>query len=291
MLLHNPVARFVVPLALLLGIVLLPARTALAADAVAMVTDLQGPARLVDEGRQRPLALLEYLRPGHEVRLGKNARVTLIYFQSGTQYVAGGEGTVRIAVAKPEVAGGATLAGSETRQAALAASARKDVVQGALVMKTVPQPIQPLSPADTRVLDTRPVFVWKSPKAKPPFHLTLTDANKQVVAQADVKAMRFELSPSVTLMEGARYTWRVEGKTAKGEALVGEASFEVATAAERDKVRQARPTSGAAFSERVTYAVILDGMGFRDDARQLWRQLAAERPKDIRLRVRANKEH
>ena len=92
MLLHNPVARFVIPLVLLLGIVLLPARTALAADAVAMVTDLQGPARLVEEGRQRPLALLEYLRPGHEVRLGKNARVTLIYFQSGTQYVAGGEG-------------------------------------------------------------------------------------------------------------------------------------------------------------------------------------------------------
>jgi len=291
MLLHNPVARFVVPLVLLLGIVLLPARTALAADAVAMVTDLQGPARLVDEGRQRPLVLLEYLRPGHEVRLGKNARVTLIYFQSGTQYVAGGEGTVRIAVAKPEVAGGATLAGSETRQAALAASARKDVVQGALVMKTVPQPIQPLSPADTRVLDARPVFVWKSPKAKPPFHLTLTDVNKQVVAQADVKAMRFELPAGVTLADGARYAWRVEGKTAKGDPVVGEASFDVATAAERDKLNQARPAAGAAFSERVTYAVILDGMGFRDDARQLWRQLAAERPKDIRLRVRANKEH
>ncbi|MEK7191719.1 MAG: hypothetical protein AAB153_05425 [Pseudomonadota bacterium] len=291
MLLHNPIARFVVPLALLLGIVLLPARTVLAADAVAMVTDLQGPARLVDEGRQRPLALLEYLRPGHEVRLGKNARVTLIYFQSGTQYVAGGEGTVRIAATKPEVAGGATLAGSETRQAALAASARKDVVQGALVMKIAPQPIQPLSPMDTRVLNAHPVLVWKSPKAKPPFHLTLTDANKQVVAQADVKATRFELPTGATLADGARYTWRVEGRTSKGDPVIGEASFDVATAAERDKLNQARPAAGAAFSERVTYAVILDGMGFRDDARQLWRQLAAERPKDIRLRVRANKEH
>ncbi|MEK7796818.1 MAG: hypothetical protein AAB315_05130 [Pseudomonadota bacterium] len=256
-----------------------------------MVTDLQGPARLVDEGRQRPLVLLEYLRPGHEVRLGKNARVTLIYFQSGTQYVAGGEGTVRIAATKPEVAGGATLAGSETRQAALAASARKDVVQGALVMKIAPQPIQPLSPMDTRVLNAHPVLVWKSPKAKPPFHLTLTDANKQVVAQADVKATRFELPAGVTLADGARYTWRVEGRTSKGDPVIGEASFDVATAAERDKLNQARPAAGAAFSERVTYAVILDGMGFRDDARQLWRQLAAERPKDIRLRVRANKEH
>ena len=162
MLLGNSVTRFMFSLALLLGVSVSATQPVRAADAVAMVTDLQGPARLTDEGRQRPLALLEYLRPGHEVRLGKNARVTLIYFQSGTQYVAGGEGTVRIAATKPEVAGGATLAGSETRQAALAASARKDVVQGALVMKIVPQPIQPLSPVDTRVLNAHPVFVWKS---------------------------------------------------------------------------------------------------------------------------------
>ncbi len=288
MLRHNSVTRSVVSLALLLGVALLPGRTVLAADAVAMVTDLQGPARLVDEGRQRPLVLLEYLRPGHEVRLGKNARVTLIYFQSGTQYVTGGEGTVRIAAAKPEVAGGATLAGSETRQAALAASARKDVVQGALVMKATPQPIQPLSPADTRALNARPVFVWKSSKAKPPFQITLTDANKQVVAQAEVKAMRFELPASITLADGARYSWRVEGRTSKGDPVVGEASFNVATAAERDKVNQARPAAGAAFSERVTYAAILDGMGFRDAARVEWRKLSAERKGDIRLRVRAN---
>lgn len=291
MLRHHSVMRFVISLALLLGAALLPARTVLAADAVAMVTDLQGPTRLVDEGRQRPLVLLEYLRPGHEVRLGKNARVTLIYFQSGTQYVAGGEGTVRIAAAKPDVAGGTTLVGSETRQAALAASARKDVVQGALVMKTTPQPIQPLSPADTRALNARPVFVWKSSKAKPPFQITLTDANKQMVAQAEVKAMRFELPAGVTLADGARYNWRVEGRTSKGDPVIGETSFDVATAAERDKVNQARPAAGAAFSERVTYAAILDGMGFRDDARAEWRRLSAERKGDIRLRVRANKEH
>lgn len=264
-------------------------RPAAAADAVAMVTDLQGKAQAVDEGRKRPLALLDYLRPGAEVKLGKGARVTLVYFQNSTQYVIAGEGAVRVAPGKPEVSGSARLTANEMRQGALVANARKETAQGALVMKTAPQPIQPLSPVDTRVLAAHPVFVWGSPKAKPPFHLTLTDANKRVVARADVKAMRFELPAGVTLADGARYTWRVEGRTPKGDPVAGEASFDVATAAERDKVRQARPAAGAVFSERVTYAAILDGMGFRDDARQLWRQLAAERPQDIRLRVRANK--
>ncbi len=264
---------------------------AAAADAVAMVTDLQGKVQVVDEGRKRPLALLDYLRPGVEVKLGKDARVTLVYFQNSTQYVFTGEGAVRVAAGKPEALAGAKVASNEMRQGALVANARKEMAQGALVMKTVPQPIQPLSPADTRVLDARPAFVWKSSKAKPPFSVTLRDVTQKVIAQGETKTMRYELSAGTALTGGARYTWRVEGKTEQGEVLVGEASFDVATAAEREKVHQARPAPGAAFSERVTYAAILDGMGLRDEAQNQWRALAAERPKDIQLRVRANKAH
>jgi hypothetical protein len=256
-----------------------------------MVTDLQGKAQLVDEGRKRPLAMLDYLRSGAEVKLGKDARVTLVYFQNSTQYVFTGEGAVSVTAARPEALAGAKLASNEMRQGALVANARKETAQGALVMKTAPQPIQPLSPTDTRVLEARPVFVWKSPKAKPPYRFTLTDAAGQVVARAEVKATRLELPAGAGLTEGASYAWRVEGQTAKGEALVGEASFGVATSAEREKLKQARPAAAAAFAERVTYAAILDGMGFREEARGHWRALAAERPKDIRLRVRANKEH
>lgn len=267
-----------------------PAASA-AADAVAMVTDRQGKVQLADNGRARPVALLDYLRAGTELKLGRGASVTLVYFATGTQYTLTGEGGARIQADQPAVSGKAKLASSAMRQGALVANARKETAQGALVMKSVPQPIQPLSPADTRVLDARPGFTWKSPKAKPPYRFALTDTGKQVVVEGTVKAAHFELPPGIKLVEGARYTWHVEGRSAKGEVLAGETSFDVATAAEREQVAQARPAAGATFAERVTYATILDGMGFRDEARKEWRKLAAERKGDIRLRVRANKEH
>lgn len=262
-----------------------------AADAVAMVTDRQGRVQMTDNGRARPVALLDYLRAGTELKLSGGATVTLVYFATGTQYTLTGEGGARMQADQPAVSGKVKLASNAMRQGALVVNARKETAQGALVMKSVPQPIQPLSPAESRVLDARPSFTWKSPKAKPPYRFALTDAGKQVVIEGTVKTAQFELPPGIKLVEGARYTWHVEGKTAKGEVLVGETSFDVATAAEREQVSRARPAAGAAFSERVTYATILDGMGFRDEARKEWRKLAAERKGDIRLRVRANKEH
>lgn len=264
--------------------------TASAAEAVAMVTDRQGRVQIVEGARARPLALLDYLRPDTELKLARGASVTLVYFVSGTQYVLSGEGGARIQVDKPAPQGNVAVSSSAMRQGALVANARKETAQGALVMKTAPQPIWGLSPADGKILDARPVFRWESKRVKPPYRITLNDASGARIAQGEVKGTSYTLPQNVALHEGVRYSWRVEGRVGK-EMQGSEASFEIATAAERDQINQARPAAGASFSERVTYATILDGMGFRDDARRVWRQLAAERKGDIRLRVRANKEH
>lgn len=281
--------RFFVSAALLAASFLV-VPSAPAAEAVAMVTDRQGKAQIVEGARARPLALLDYLRPDTELKLGRGASVTLVYFASGTQYVLSGEGGARIQADQPAPQGSVKVSSNAMRQGALVANARKETAQGALVMKTAPQPIWGLSPADGKILETRPVFHWESKRVKPPYRLTLNDASGARVAEGEVKGTSYALPANVTLHEGVRYSWRVEGRA--GKAIEGgEASFEIATAAEREQISQARPAAGATFSERVTYATILDGMGFRDDARRVWRQLAAERKGDIRLRVRANKEH
>ena len=67
-----------------------------------------------------------------------------------------------------------------------------------------------------------------------------------------MKAMRFDLSPSVTLMEGVRYTWRCGRQDCEGEAFVGEASFESRYCRRARQGRNSeRPTSGARRSEGV----------------------------------------
>ncbi len=282
--------KFFVSLALLAASFLIAPAASVAAEAVAMVTDRQGRVQVVEGARARPLALLDYLRPDTELKLARGASVTLVYFASGTQYVLSGEGGARIQADKPAPQGSVTVSSNIMRQGALVANARKETAQGALVMKTAPQPIWGLSPADGKILNTRPVFHWESKRVKPPYRITLNDASGARVAESEVKGTSYALPASVALHDGVRYTWRVEGRVGK-ELQGSEANFEIATVAEREQINQARPAAGASFSERVTYATILDGMGFRDDARRVWRQLAAERKGDIRLRVRANKEH
>lgn len=282
--------KFFMSAALLAASLLIAPTASATADAVAMVTDRQGRIQISDDGRARPLALLDYLRAGVELKLSRGAAVTLVYFATGTQYVLTGEGGVRIQADRPTTSGSVKLTSSAMRQGALVANARKETAQGALVMKTTPQPIWGLSPGDGKILDTRPVFRWETRRVKPPYRVTLTDASGARVAEGEAKGTSYTLPRNVTLHEGVRYTWRVEGRVGK-ETQGSEASFEIATAAEREQVNQARPAAGASFSERVTYASILDGMGFRDEARKEWRKLSAERRGDIRLRVRANKEH
>lgn len=45
-----------------------------------------------------------------------------------------------------------------------------------------------------------------------------------------------------------------------------------------------RPAEDAAFSDRLIYALRLEALGFGEDAGEVWRRLAGERPEDPTLR-------
>jgi hypothetical protein len=54
----------------------------------------------------------------------------------------------------------------------------------------------------------------------------------------------------------------------------------VAGSAAAKAIRAQRPQAGASFSDRVLYAVFLEGNGYKYDARRIWKELAKERPDD-----------
>jgi hypothetical protein len=55
----------------------------------------------------------------------------------------------------------------------------------------------------------------------------------------------------------------------------------------RARVDRARPRADASFGDRLLYALLLDELGVREEAGQLWTQLARERPADSDLAARA----
>lgn len=58
-------------------------------------------------------------------------------------------------------------------------------------------------------------------------------------------------------------------------------NFSVADNATAKTIQAQSPQAGSSFSERVLYAVFLEGNGFKYDARRLWKELAKERPDDL----------
>ena len=52
---------------------------------------------------------------------------------------------------------------------------------------------------------------------------------------------------------------------------------------QRAKIEAARPAADAPFSRRVAFAAWLEQLGLKDEAREYWKQLAAERPESDRL--------
>lgn len=56
------------------------------------------------------------------------------------------------------------------------------------------------------------------------------------------------------------------------------------TPAQAARAEKLRPAEGAPFSDWVVYAMALEDAGMRDEARALWKKLAAVRPDEPRLR-------
>jgi hypothetical protein len=55
----------------------------------------------------------------------------------------------------------------------------------------------------------------------------------------------------------------------------------------RQQVASLKPATNASISDRVAYAAWLEQLELKDEARTVWRTLAAERPDDRRLEALA----
>ena len=94
---------------------------------------------------------------------------------------------------------------------------------------------------------------------------------------------------SLALKPQERYTWTVTVVGDSALALTSGASFTVAADDVRDEAKRVRPTDGAAFSDRLVYALWLEQVGAVGEARQMWQALADQRPDDDALTARARR--
>lgn len=262
------------------------------AAGVAMVTDLQGKATLSSGGTNRDLTICAELDTGTKVQLAAGATLVLLYFDAGDEYVFRGPSTIEFKPGAPEVASGAQ---PEKRNLSLGKGGKDvrikpvGITQGAMVMRSV-RPvarIQLLTLNKTRTLESSPEFRWSALEAVPTYGFELSDETGRTVFETKVDATSLRLPASVQIREGVPYTWEVSARLPDGKKYASSADFAIAGADLRARAESLRPPASAPLSTRIAYAAWLSGAELKDEARKYWKETAAERPQDARLKALA----
>jgi len=264
------------------------------AAAVGMVTDLTGKVWLVDGAIRQPLAILAYLEPAAVVDVEKGGSVSITFYSPSEEQVFSGpakfkiekQGITRISGAAPAVQRIGALAADATAKEMNQGGRR---TQAAVRMRsmTVGTSIVGLSPDKTVVRSTTPRFSWNALSGAGKYHLTLATLEGIPVLEEAVAGTELSLPADRALTPGREYTWRVEAARTDGAKIVGKGRFSVLDANAAARLAAESPQSGAPFAQRVRHAITLEAAGLAEEARDLWRELARERPGELAVLNRA----
>ena len=259
---------------------------------VAMVSDVQGKAALVAGGGRTPLAMLAEIEPNAHVEVDAGARLVALYLDGSGEYAVSGPALVEFGAQQPRALKGS----APQKRAVLGGKAGNEVrlksagaAQGALVMRSAAPKgrIRLVNPAGARTLDASPEFRWHFDSSNARYHFELADDTGNVVFETDLAASTLRLPATLALKENVPYTWRVSTRAPDGRKYSSTGEFSVAPASLRQQVAAVKPQASASISDRVAYAAWLEQLELKDEARRVWRSLAAERPEDTRLEALA----
>lgn len=254
-----------------------------AANEPAMVADVQGQ---VSTGKGGRLEILAFLPADTRLSLAPQAKVVLVYPASSREYELAGPGDYQVGKAAPEALRGAKPATERVlgtvygvRRINTASKAQAGMVMRSVMPPSYRLSIQLLEPSGSLVMNERPVFRWEDMPGGGRYRFVLSDDQGKIVAAGNVKGSSFVLPKGVTLKEKTAYSWSVEAR----DGTEGSHQFTLIGKDERQRLEQLRPAADAPFAQRLLYAAELEGLGLRDEAKPLWKTLAAERPEDSRL--------
>ena len=273
-------------LALAFATVFFLAAAPVVAQNVAIVTDVSG--KVTGPG---PVTILSEIRADARLQLEAGARLVTLYLKSGDEYTFSGPSQVQFRAAEPSALSGAKpqKRASPIGKGGSVTIKPVGVAQAAFVMRSsrTTARIRLLSLSGTRTLESSPEFRWQAIEPGVNYRFELTDDTGRSLYESEVQATSLKLPASVTLKEGASYTWEVSARTPDNRRYVTAGDFTIAPAELRSQAQVLRPPSSAPVSDRVAYAAWLEQSELRDEARKYWQALAKERPDDEKLKALA----
>lgn len=258
---------------LAIGLALLLSLSARAADPVAFLSDVKG--EVVMNGSGKPPFLSELL-PGTKLVLAKDAAAAVMFVVSGEEFSLKGPGEFVVTRENVKASkGAAPTSRVPTLRASTAAFVDTSrAATASLRMRSAPGPKgerpAPVYPVNTRIATLQPTLRWTGEPGAA-YSVVVTAASGKEVFRGTTKGPSLALP--ARLQAGQSYSWTFSA----GEAALGDAHFETLTADSIAAAEKARSVART-FPDRVLLALVLQDLGAAQDAREVWTQLAAERP-------------
>ncbi|BBB59567.1 hypothetical protein UNDKW_1294 [Undibacterium sp. KW1] len=247
--------------------------------ALGMVLDVQGNGKMEVNGATSKLQLLAYLQPKMQITLETGARASLSLYATRSVYQLTGPATVSI-----EKDGVTSLQGQKAVVRPMAeklvrAAETSNVIAGAVRMRQVPPRIVAVTPENNSLLlGKRPAFNWISAEAAE-FDISISDMDEKLIVNEKTKENNWQLPEKIKLEEGATYRWQVAYASVKdGKTYTARSEFKMASKAEATSLNELKPEDNAGVEDWVMYAAMLQSKRAFGEARQVWQQIARQRP-------------
>jgi hypothetical protein len=256
-------------------------------DAMAglLVTEVTGRAELEGAGA---VATLAQIPDGSRLSLQADATLVAVDLGSGKEYVLKGGQDYRVTPQGPQGSGGSVTSTalpakgmSDIHIAPDMVALAKPATRSRTTRASVPNPI---SPVKTIVVSDAPLFRWSAVDVSTGYRLSVLKPDGSLHWEARTQDTQLPLPKTHRLAPGKKYTWRIEYFAEGGRTSDASAEFSVAPAATIKQLSALKADARSPFSRRVLYAALLTEVGAKEEARELWKELAQEKPDDNVLR-------
>lgn len=243
---------------------------------VAFITDIKG--EVASHGTRRPLLLAELVE-GQKLSVMKSVSLVVMFIRSGAEFSLKGPGEYEIRGMEIIALQGSSPSVRATRwrpepgkvvEISKSATASFRMRSAASSTARVSAPVfQKVYPVDTRIATLQPTLHWGG--GAMPYTIVVSADGKEIF-RGDAEANFLKLP--ITLAPGKKYVWTATSTTQR----LGPLAFSTLTQEELKRLADLQPGAAASFSDRLMYAFTLRSLDARQDANEVWGELAQERP-------------
>jgi len=254
---------------------------------IAMVTDIVGKVVTSSDGKQKPLNILDNVSAGMQIDIAEQAKLVLVYLESGKEYAVQGKAIVDIGASQINSKSGQSIQGKDLNKYRDVEFKPVNALQAAAEMRSGSSKhikLRLLSLNGVKTLEVRPTFRWQAIQAGLKYQFELFNTEGETLLQKEVLATSLELPQDMNLEPGKIYSWELSTQLPNRKRYTNFTDFSVVSEKERKMVNNLRPDDNAPVSELVLYATVLEQLLIRDEALAYWKKIMKKRGQQPNLK-------